>query len=525
MRSAAVLLLCALALAGVGAVHSKFTAKAGALSEFDAAAVFAPRLVDPPRISGTPTEGELLTAQPATWARTVDGRQGRWWRCDASCVQIGEGSTYRLTRADVGARIEYRETATNAGGSTTAASARTEPVAMRPPVNEIPPAIGGSLAVGDTVTAGAGTWSGDPAFSYRWLRCTGGTCSVIANETDREHLITGEDAGATLEVEVTGTNAGGSATATSAPSAPIGRASFTHVLCRNPDDGRHAGADGQLPDGLAFDRNTTQFPHPAGAARCATTDAGITLTTGGSWTASSPNIGGWIEYRGTPDLQFAGATVYRQGEMSGLFSWSLNMSTGTSIFALPQADICSWGHGCLARGTAAAPFADANRVSVPRGDANGFNLVLLCDIPGDRICTADGTQTVRLFGGKVTLRDTASPKLTTGPTGGLATDAQLQGTEDLVFGATDAGAGLYRVRVRIGAQEVAAQTIHTNGGRCADVNPANADPYEFAHRQPCPASVSAALQFDTAAWPKTGRLRVLLEDAGRNTTTIVDRQL
>ena len=524
-RAATATLLTAAALTSVGAVHSAFTATAGAPSSFDAAAVFAPRLVAPPRITGTALEGETLTAEPATWARAVDARSGTWWSCASACTKVGDGTALRLARAHVGARIEYRETATNAGGSTTGTSARTGPVAMRPPANQIPPAIGGSLAVGDTVTALPGTWSGEPAFAYRWLRCAAATCTPIPNETDPDHLITGDDANATLRVEVTGTNAGGQATATSAPTAPIGRASFTHVLCRNPDDGKLVGLDGQLPDGLAFDRNTPNFPNPGPQTRCATTNAGIPLTTGGTWTASSPNQGGWVEYRGGPDLEFAGASLYRQGQMSGLFSWNVNTSTGMSIFALPQAEICSWGYGCITRGTASSPFDDANRVDIARGPANGFNVVLLCDIPAGRICTADGTQTVRLYGAKITLRDTSTPKVTNTPTGGLVTDATFQGTEDLAFTATDTGAGLYRVRIRIGAQEVAAQRLHTNGGRCADVNAANGDAYEFAYRQPCPSSLSASLQFDTEGWPRTGRLRILLEDAGRNTTMIVDRNL
>lgn len=507
-------------------VESAFTTETrpGA-SRIAAAAQFAPRNITPPAIAGTAREGETLTATAGTWARATTTPRIEWVRCEgAFCAVVGEGTTREVTPVDVGRRLHVRVTATNGGGSTTRESAPTAIVRPRPPANTVAPAIAGSLAVGDVVSAVDGTWSGAPtSFAHRWLRCTA-TCSAIAGGTEREHLLTGDDVDATLKVEVTATNAGGSTTATSAAAGPIARASFTQILCRNPDDGTFVAADGALPDGVTFGSDVSQFPSPAAATRCASGSAGIPLSTGGGWTVSSPNAGGWLQYRAGTSLEFAGGTLYRHGVMSGDFSWVVEMATSPAVFTSPRAELCSWGSGCSSRGSSATPFGDANRVDVPRGAINGFNVDVLCDIPAGRTCVADGA-IVRVFGAKVTLRDTASPVVVAGPTGGLVTHASLQPTEDVVFSATDSGGGLYRVRVRIGSQEVATRVLSVNGGRCADVNPGNGDPYEFASRQPCPATASPSLQFDTTSWPKTGRLRVLLEDAGRNTTLLVNREL
>ncbi|HEX8086510.1 MAG TPA: hypothetical protein VF529_19640 [Solirubrobacteraceae bacterium] len=518
-------LSCAALAAAAPRVESAFTTTARpGQSTFRAAALFPPRNLTSPAISGTAREGQTLTATNGTWARTVDSTTGTWLR---DGTPVGTGTTYALTSADVGHTLVYRVTATNAAGSTSASSQPTSTVQMAAPKSTAPPTIAGSLAVGDVLTATKGTWTGSPtSYAYRWIRCTGATCGPIPGGDEPEHLITGEDAGAMLRVEVTATNAGGSATEQSHGTAAIARASFTQILCRNPDDGTLAGADGQLPDGVTFGRNVTQFPDPSAATRCASGTSGVPLSTGSPWTVSTPDQGGWLQYRASADLDFAGATVYRFGAMGGLFSWSINTSATINwIFAGPRAELCSWGDLCSTRGSTATPFGATNRVDVARGDVNGFNVVLLCDIPAGRTCTSDGTQIVRLYGGKVTLRDTASPTVATSPTGGLVTHPTLQPTEDIALAAADSGGGLYRVRVRIGSTDVAAKTLTANGGRCQDVNPGNGDPYEFAVRQPCPSSASATLQFDTAGWPKTGRLRVLLEDAGRNTTVLVNRLL
>src|ERR1051325_11266874 len=83
-----------------------------------------------------------------------------------------------------------------------------------PPSNTAPPTISGTTTVGQTLTASNGTWSNSPtSFAYQWLRCNGGgnNCAAVANGTQQTYTLVGADAGHTLRVKVTATNADGSA--------------------------------------------------------------------------------------------------------------------------------------------------------------------------------------------------------------------------------------------------------------------------------------------------------------------------
>jgi hypothetical protein len=92
------------------------------------------------------------------------------------------------------------------------------------PVNTAPPAISGTPTVGQTLTASDGTWSNAPtSFAYQWLRCNGGgnNCASVANGTQKTYTLVGADAGNTMRVRVTATNADGSSSAQSAQTASV----------------------------------------------------------------------------------------------------------------------------------------------------------------------------------------------------------------------------------------------------------------------------------------------------------------
>jgi hypothetical protein len=98
------------------------------------------------------------------------------------------------------------------------------------PVNTAPPTISGTTTVGQTLTASNGTWSNSPtSFAYQWLRCNGGgnNCAAVANGTQQTYTLVGADAGHTLRVKVTATNADGSASAQSAQTAVVAPLSST----------------------------------------------------------------------------------------------------------------------------------------------------------------------------------------------------------------------------------------------------------------------------------------------------------
>src|SRR5207302_475068 len=94
-----------------------------------------------------------------------------------------------------------------------------------PPVNSTPPSITGKTQVGQTLTAGAGSWSEFPiAYTYQWQRCDaqGANCAAIAAATSSTYTLLAADAGTTLRAAVVATNAAGSsAPATSGRTATV----------------------------------------------------------------------------------------------------------------------------------------------------------------------------------------------------------------------------------------------------------------------------------------------------------------
>lgn len=98
-------------------------------------------------------------------------------------------------------------------------SAQTTPV-----LTSAIPAPSGTTAVGQTLTAQTGSWSGSHiVYSFQWQRCdaSGTACAAIAGATAQTFLLGSGDAGRTLRVLVTATNPQGSASGTSAATAVI----------------------------------------------------------------------------------------------------------------------------------------------------------------------------------------------------------------------------------------------------------------------------------------------------------------
>jgi hypothetical protein len=90
-----------------------------------------------PTITGTATEGQILTATDGTWTNTPTGFTRAWQKCDAAganCVAIpgATASTYTVVTTDAGSTLRFSVTAANASGtsSTPAVSAQTAVVLL-----------------------------------------------------------------------------------------------------------------------------------------------------------------------------------------------------------------------------------------------------------------------------------------------------------------------------------------------------------------------------------------------------------
>jgi hypothetical protein len=89
--------------------------------------------------------------------------------------------------------------------------------ANKVPVNSVLPAITGTKTQGQTLTASNGTWSRSPSFARQWLRDD----APIAGATNTTYLLAAADVGKLISCRVTATNAGVSASVTSAKTTAI----------------------------------------------------------------------------------------------------------------------------------------------------------------------------------------------------------------------------------------------------------------------------------------------------------------
>jgi hypothetical protein len=102
------------------------------------------------------------------------------------------------------------------------------------PTNTAPPTVTGTPRVGQTLTTSNGTWSNSPTdYAYQWLRCnaSGAGCVAVANGNTKTYTLIPADAGHTMRSRVTASNADGSTSAQSEPTA----AGTSSAVLRNTD--------------------------------------------------------------------------------------------------------------------------------------------------------------------------------------------------------------------------------------------------------------------------------------------------
>jgi hypothetical protein len=167
----------------------------GALADFTATPV--------PTITGSAILGQKLTAVPGTWSPATVALGYQWLR-DGEPIVGATSSTYTLVPDDFGATISVSVTGTKSGYTTvTKTSEPTDTVTGA--VTGSTPTISGTGTVGQTLTAIAGAWGPDGVeLSYQWKRAG----VAIEGATEPEYTLTGDDAGASITVTVTGTKDG-----------------------------------------------------------------------------------------------------------------------------------------------------------------------------------------------------------------------------------------------------------------------------------------------------------------------------
>jgi hypothetical protein len=185
-----------------------------------------------PAVTGTPREGQVLSASKGEWTGTPPlDLATQWERCNAGgtrCAAIprATSTSYVPTSADVGMALRVAITASNAAAvSVIARSLVSGVVAAAPLINLEPPAIVGLAQVGHSLRATTGEWapSGPADFVYRWLRCSadGSDCTPIPGATGSRYEVRTLDVGSRLRVRVTAINDAGSSARDSALTAVV----------------------------------------------------------------------------------------------------------------------------------------------------------------------------------------------------------------------------------------------------------------------------------------------------------------
>jgi hypothetical protein len=274
----------------------------------------APSNTAVPEISGTPAEGQELTATTGTWKGTPPlAFAYQWQRCDAAganCLNIGAAtaSAYTLVSDDVGKRVRVQVRATNAQSpaGVTAVSAVSTLVSGTAPLDEDPPTATGTARTGETLTAGNGTWSGTVpmTFTRQWRRCDadGLACADIGGATGTTYTLTDTDIGKRIRVRVTATNAAGSRSADSAARGPVLPLAPTNSAppAIDPSSGLRDGDSVDVVEGAWSGHGTITTSHQW--LRCNAAGSGcvdIAGATGSSYTLTADDVGKTLRVRET----------------------------------------------------------------------------------------------------------------------------------------------------------------------------------------------------------------------------------
>jgi hypothetical protein len=244
-----------------------------------------------------------------------------------------------------------------------------------------------------------------------------------------------------------------------------------------------------------------------------------------TWTFTAPS-----------ERHLVAATVWRSGDAEGGSAANATYQFWIAGPTEPEAfSECVYVSGCMksvGEPGEDEPISAANLVAVPAGNL-GEHLYLNASCGGIETYKCPSGKgdpngyaaVVYLYAADLTLEQTSQPTVSD-VEGELATAPTLSGTVDLSLHAEDPGSGVYEAVFTVDGTETGSVLLDENGGHCRNVGQTTDGLPAFLYLQPCLASLSADIPFNTTALSDgTHHLVVTVTDAAGNSTVAVDRKI
>jgi hypothetical protein len=309
-------------------------------------------------------------------------------------------------------------------------------------------------------------------------------------------------------------------------SAPVATAGQYHVYaCRTPS-GEAAPADGWSGEKVGpSDRAEDTCSKPGGALVAALGDE--------QTHASDVDPASWI-FSTPADDTMVGATLWRAGDADGgevpnaTYEFWLAGPSEFSYF-----DQCAYEFECpTGVGDPAEPLSEANRVPVPVANlgahlyayaacGGGFG----AECPAGKGDSHGYAAVVYLYAADIVLEQSAGPSVSN-VGGELASEPAVAGTSDLIFTASDPGAGVWETTFAVDGNVVQSTVPDENGGRCRNVGHTTDGLPAFLYLQPCLESESVDVPFNITAVPNgEHHLLVSVLDPAGNSAPVLDKEI
>lgn len=176
-----------------------------------------------PTMKGTIAVGQSVQATTGNWdAGTALSYQ---WMSAGKAISGATKATYTIVPANMGSTLSVAVTGSKAGYTTVVkTSAVSKAVAAGALVKTPVPTYTGTVKVGQSVKAVAGTWDAGTTLTYKWMR----SGKAISGATKSTYTIVAGDYGTSLSVVVTGSKTGYASISKTSAGKSVGSGVQTH---------------------------------------------------------------------------------------------------------------------------------------------------------------------------------------------------------------------------------------------------------------------------------------------------------